>query len=120
MPFKIEHDDDQMSTMDKVQKELAKIGIPVEFQDDGIEHDGYMLFNIKADHRGLETAIAQIESRYPGVPGTVLSRVLTEDGPAWTVGFGALQQPKEFFTGETIAEALFKAEEGSRVKKSKG
>ena len=46
MSFRIEYDDDQMDTLDAAEKELNKVGIHVEFKDDGLEHDGYMIFNV--------------------------------------------------------------------------
>lgn len=35
-----------MSTLITAEKELNKIGINVTFEDDGQEHDGYMIFNV--------------------------------------------------------------------------
>jgi hypothetical protein len=66
--------------------------------------------NMKVLPLHLETIINQMEARYPGVSGTVISRTLTENGVEWSVGFGGMSQPKKFFTGATIADALFKAE----------
>lgn len=46
MAFRIDYDDDQLDIMGKILKELNSIGIPVEFKDDGLEHDGFMIFNV--------------------------------------------------------------------------
>jgi hypothetical protein len=44
MAFRIDYDDDQLVIMGKIMEELNSIGIPVEFKDDGLEHDGFMIF----------------------------------------------------------------------------
>ena len=46
MSFRIEYDDDQMSTLAAAEEELNKVGIHVEFKDDGLEHDGYMIYDV--------------------------------------------------------------------------
>jgi len=45
-PFRIDYDDDQMNILSKVESALSDFGINVEFKDDGLEHDGYCMFNI--------------------------------------------------------------------------
>lgn len=46
MAFKIYHDNDPIDILSIVEKELATVGIQVEFKNDELEHDGYMIFNI--------------------------------------------------------------------------
>jgi len=46
MAFRIDYDDDQLVIMGKILKELNSIGISVELQDDGLEHDGFMIFSV--------------------------------------------------------------------------
>ena len=46
MSFRIEYDDDQMNTLAAAEEELNNVGIHVGFKDDGLEHDGYMIFNV--------------------------------------------------------------------------
>ena len=43
MSFRIEYDDDQMSVLDKVNAELKKEKIPVQFELDDEEHDGFVV-----------------------------------------------------------------------------
>jgi len=58
--------------------------------------------------KDIENRILAIESKLGGVPGTIISRTLTKE--SWTVAFGSISQPKKFFSGATIKEALLKAE----------
>jgi hypothetical protein len=61
----------------------------------------------------VDERIAEIEKHYhPGaVPGTMLSRVMGSKGVVeWSLGIGALQAPKLFYTGATVDEVLTKAE----------
>lgn len=46
MPFRIEHDDDAIAVISKIEKELADMGIHVSIEDDGQPHDGFMEFRI--------------------------------------------------------------------------
>jgi hypothetical protein len=41
MPFQINYDDDQLSVIDLVNKELQKEGVPVQFEFDNQVHDGF-------------------------------------------------------------------------------
>lgn len=47
-------------------------------------------------------------SRKYCVPGTVLARVLTEDGIGWVLGLGCMHEPKQFYQAGTIRECLAK------------
>lgn len=67
-----------------------------------------------AEPESLDERIEALE--YPiksqdGVPGTQLTRVLPESGGmVWSLGLGRMNEPKKFFLGATIAEAVSLAE----------
>jgi hypothetical protein len=44
--FRIDYDDDQMNTLAIAEKALNTIGINIEFKDDNLPHDGFMIFSI--------------------------------------------------------------------------
>jgi hypothetical protein len=45
------------------------------------------------------------------IPGTILQRVLLEEGGiGWTLAIGQMQMPKEFYSGRTIESCLQQAE----------
>lgn len=49
------------------------------------------------------------------VPGTSLSRYMRENGGVgWVLSIGSMQLPKAFFYGDTIEEAVGKAEKNVR------
>jgi hypothetical protein len=59
----------------------------------------------------IEERILRIEKQIPvSVQGTILQRILTETGKAWSLGLGGLQEPKVFFIGDDINICLEKAE----------
>jgi hypothetical protein len=59
----------------------------------------------------MEERILRIEKQIPvSVQGTILQRILTETGKAWSLGLGGLQEPKIFFIGDDINICLRKAE----------
>jgi hypothetical protein len=101
---------DQLRRMAGITRVLLPPGFDATKTYDkwGKEVVGAQSFRVLPLH--LETIINQMEARYPGVPGTVISRTLTDNGVEWSVGFGGMSQPKKFFTGATITDALFKAE----------
>ena len=61
----------------------------------------------------LDERILRLESRLqPKLPGTQIMRVMKpERGFQWCVGVGLMNEVKLFFYGETIEEAVSKAEE---------
>lgn len=60
----------------------------------------------------IDERILKLEKIHsPTVPGTTISRQLKQDtGMQWCIGFGQMYLPKYFYTGDTIEEALTKAE----------
>jgi hypothetical protein len=64
--------------------------------------------------KSIDERIVKIEKLFPyadGIHGTTITRILTQDrGQIWSIGFGAMHQPKRFFEGLTIEEALYNAE----------
>lgn len=62
----------------------------------------------------IEQRILEIEKLFywaEGTQGTTISRVMIPNAAqAWAIGFGAMYQPKYFFQGSTIEEALDNAE----------
>jgi ethanolamine utilization protein EutQ (cupin superfamily) len=64
--------------------------------------------------KSIDERIVEIEKLFPyadGIHGTTITRILTQDrGQIWSIGFGAMYQPKRFFEGLTIEEALYNAE----------
>jgi hypothetical protein len=60
----------------------------------------------------LESRIAALEKKCvrPTIPGTTISRTITDSGPAWCIAVGPLSMPKAFFYGQTIEECLSDAE----------
>jgi hypothetical protein len=67
-----------------------------------------------ADPESIDERIEALEyliKSKGGVPGTMLTRVLPQEGGViWSLGLGRLNDPKEFFLGATIVEAVSKAE----------
>jgi hypothetical protein len=47
--MQINYDDDSLNIMDMVNDGLRKEGIKYQFQDDGLPHDGYMIYNLVKD-----------------------------------------------------------------------
>ena len=63
----------------------------------------------------IDQRILKLEAHEQGffgkaVPGTSITRQLTEDGPRWSLGLGKIYSVKQWFYGKTIEEALSKAE----------
>jgi len=60
----------------------------------------------------FDTRISILEIKTStGVPGTIITRSFTPaSGMQWTIGFGNMNMPKQFFIGNTIEEALSLAE----------
>lgn len=46
--MRIEYDDDALSIIDKVNKELKDNGVKFEFVDDNELHDGFELFELRS------------------------------------------------------------------------
>jgi len=46
MPFRIEYDDQLNDVIERVNTELSKEKIPIQFVDDGKEHDGFMEYSL--------------------------------------------------------------------------
>jgi len=67
-----------------------------------------------SDSKTIDQRILAIEKVFnwaDGIQGTTITRILTKDqGQIWSIGFGAMHQPKHFFEGLTIEEALTNAE----------
>lgn len=63
----------------------------------------------------IDKRIELLEKKVLSPPGTILSRVLTEKGPQWSLGIGQLQMPKQFFTGDSIDDVVMQAEQHFKV-----
>lgn len=46
MAMQVDYDDQLDDLMGKVNEELKKENIPIQFEDDGEIHEGYQLYNI--------------------------------------------------------------------------
>jgi len=58
----------------------------------------------------ITSRIEKLEAAY-SLPGTIIQRVLAPaKGYMWSVGFGTMGLPKQFFTGESLDECMLKAE----------
>jgi hypothetical protein len=59
----------------------------------------------------LESRITTLESLFPKPEGTEIKRALaSEAGTLWSIGFGQMGKPLAFFVGNTLEEALTRAE----------
>ena len=60
----------------------------------------------------LEARISSLEAKCARskIPGTSISRTLTDSGPAWCLALGPLSMPKAFFYGKTIEKCFDDAE----------
>ena len=60
----------------------------------------------------IDQRILRLESKqtHPTIPGTSIGRQQTETGFQWVLGLGAMCDPKQWYTGQTIEECLTKAE----------
>jgi glycerophosphoryl diester phosphodiesterase len=47
LTFIIDYDDNPLIILAKTEKALNAIGFNIEFKDDGLSHDGFMIFNIE-------------------------------------------------------------------------
>ena len=61
--------------------------------------------------KSVEERLKTLESKLEGVPGTVLSRIIDNQGSRWSLGIGPMSMPKHFFTGKSIEECLASAED---------
>lgn len=58
----------------------------------------------------IEGIIRILEHTLVGTaPGTVISRIITVDGMAWSVGIGAMNCPKRYFIHKDLKKALIRA-----------
>ena len=59
----------------------------------------------------IDQEIEALEVIINCVPGTIIQRTLKKEGTGleWTLGLGCLQEPKTYFTGDTIKECVQKA-----------
>lgn len=59
----------------------------------------------------IENRIKRLEKLFKTPEGTQIVRILDEKkGTNWSIGFGQLMTPKDFFIGKTITKALTLAE----------
>ncbi len=59
----------------------------------------------------IDERISRLENLTPStVKGTTITRILDKVGLKWSLGLGAMHEPKLFYVGETIEEILTLAE----------